>query len=257
MHIFALVNRLIGLPRESAFSLNSAIGELGHFTQYKVRIGNEFSLGLYSYLYDIRQVEKFRQPYPLYTTGSPSPTNRDRVRWMAPLSSLWLKLSEPRIEVAPDTYQGYFMKKAILLLMSVICMALLASCGGGTNSKKAASNIRTADQWVNYCDSEPNIHRCLNSFDKIDIATQCRIFEDLTTMVAHLTYTDEKGPIKSDAFGYLWFYMLGNAIGYEKGDSMKAELERMGKYDNMNVRAALMVVTLDRLGEIAARWKSE
>lgn len=86
--IFATVNRLLGLPRESAFSLNSAIGELGHFTQYKVRRGNEFSLGLYSYLYDIHQVEKFRQPYPLYTTGSPSPTNRDRVRWMAPLSSL-------------------------------------------------------------------------------------------------------------------------------------------------------------------------
>lgn len=67
--------------------LDSAIGELGHFTQYKVRKGNEFSLGLYSYSYDIHQVEKFRQPYPLYTTGSPSPTNRDRVRWMAPLSS--------------------------------------------------------------------------------------------------------------------------------------------------------------------------
>ena len=97
MHIFALVNRLIGLPRESAFSLNSAIGELGHFTQYKVRIGNEFSLGLYSYSYDIHQVEKFRQPYPLYTTGSPSPTNRDRVRWMAPLSSyIRFILSEPR-----------------------------------------------------------------------------------------------------------------------------------------------------------------
>ena len=88
--IFALVNRLLGLPRESAFSLNSAIGELGHFTQYKVRKGNEFSLGLYSYFYDIHQVEKFRQPYPLYTIGSPIPTNRDRVRWMAPLSSLSL-----------------------------------------------------------------------------------------------------------------------------------------------------------------------
>lgn len=84
---FAFVNQQRGLPRESAFSLNSAIGELGHFTQYKVRKGNEFSLGLYSYSYDIHQVEKFRQPYPLYTTGSPSPTNRDRVRWMAPLSS--------------------------------------------------------------------------------------------------------------------------------------------------------------------------
>ncbi len=96
MCIFATVNRLLGLPRESAFSLNSAIGELGHFTQYKVRIGNEFSLGLYSYFYDIHQVEKFRQPYPLYTTGSPSPTNRDRVKWMAPLSSLVLTLSEPR-----------------------------------------------------------------------------------------------------------------------------------------------------------------
>lgn len=104
MHIFALVNRLIGLPRESAFSLNSAIGELGHFTQYKVRKGNEFSLGLYSYSYDIHQVEKFKQPYPLYTTGSPSPTNRDRVRWMAPLSSFWFNLSEPRKEVAPVTY---------------------------------------------------------------------------------------------------------------------------------------------------------
>lgn len=96
MTIFAAVNRLLGLPRESAFSLNSAIGELGHFTQYRVRRGNEFSLGLYSYSYDIHQVEKFRQPYPLYTNGSPSPTNRDRVKWMAPLSSLWLNPSEPR-----------------------------------------------------------------------------------------------------------------------------------------------------------------
>lgn len=55
--IFATVNRMLGLPRESAFLLNSAIGELGHFTQYKVRMGNEFSLGLYSYSYDIHQVE--------------------------------------------------------------------------------------------------------------------------------------------------------------------------------------------------------
>lgn len=85
--------------------LNSAIGELGHFTQYKVRKGNEFSLGLYSYSYDIRQVEKFRQPYPLYTTGSPSPTNRDRVRWMAPLSSQ-ISINHQRAfgtKVAPDT----------------------------------------------------------------------------------------------------------------------------------------------------------
>ena len=96
MRIFAKSFNRKERPRESAFSLNSAIGELGHFTQYKVRRGNEFSLGLYSYFYDIHQVEKFRQPYPLYTTGSPSPTNRDRVKWMAPLSSLWLNLSEPR-----------------------------------------------------------------------------------------------------------------------------------------------------------------
>lgn len=84
--IFAPVNRKYWFTERKRILLNSAIGELGHFTQYKVRKGNEFSLGLYSYSYDIHQVEKFKQPYPLYTTGSPSPTNRDRVRWMAPLS---------------------------------------------------------------------------------------------------------------------------------------------------------------------------
>lgn len=87
-----------GLSRESAFSLGSAIGELGHFTQYKVRIGNEFSLGLYSYIYDIHQVEKFRKPYPLCTTGSPSPTNRDRIKWMAPLSFVMLNSSQTASE---------------------------------------------------------------------------------------------------------------------------------------------------------------
>lgn len=104
--IFAPVNRKYRFTERKRILLNSAIGELGHFTQYKVRKGNEFSLGLYSYSYDIHQVEKFKQPYPLYTTGSPSPTNRDRVRWMAPLSLLWLNLSEPRKEVVPDTKQG-------------------------------------------------------------------------------------------------------------------------------------------------------
>ncbi len=88
--IFAPVNRKYWFAERKRILLNSAIGELGHFTQYKVRKGNEFSLGLYSYSYDIHQVEKFKQPYPLYTTGSPSPTNRDRVRWMAPLSSFGL-----------------------------------------------------------------------------------------------------------------------------------------------------------------------
>lgn len=55
--IFAAVNRLLGLPRESAFSLFREC-ELGHFTMVLNRNKvNVFSLALYSYLYDIQQVE--------------------------------------------------------------------------------------------------------------------------------------------------------------------------------------------------------
>lgn len=53
----------------------------------------------------------FKKPYLLFTfNGSPSPTVRDRVNRMAPLSSFGLIFSEPRIIVAPVTYQGLYMK---------------------------------------------------------------------------------------------------------------------------------------------------
>ena len=78
--IFATVNRLLGLPRESAFSLFRR-RELGHFTKVQRRNkANDFSLVLYSYSNEIHQVELHQQTLSsLYQTkGSPSPTSEIR-----------------------------------------------------------------------------------------------------------------------------------------------------------------------------------
>lgn len=107
--------------------------------------------------------------------------------------------------------------------------------------------IRTADQWVTYCDHEPNIHRCLNAFDKIDLTTQRRIFGDLAQMVAHITYQDEKERIKKDAYGYLLIYM----VAYEKGKELYKSGLEMG-----DTRYADMLVA-DRIDELAEQWKRE
>ena len=67
-------------PRESAFSLFRR-RELGHFTKVQRRNkAIEFSLVLYSYSNDIRQVELHQQTLSsLYQTkGSPSPTSEIR-----------------------------------------------------------------------------------------------------------------------------------------------------------------------------------
>ena len=80
MTIFAAVNRLLGLPRESAFSLFRR-RELGHFTKVQRRNkANDFSLVLYSYSNEIHQVESYQPTLSsLYQTkGSPSPTSEIR-----------------------------------------------------------------------------------------------------------------------------------------------------------------------------------
>ena len=121
------------------------------------------------------------------------------------------------------------------------------------HSNNASKNIRTADQWVTYCDSEPNISRCLKIFDKIDQTTQCQIYEDLTMMVANLTYNDEKGRVKQDAWCYIWIYM----VAYDKGKTMQEELKKRGTYDTMEFRYAHMIVSDKRMEQLIDQWKRE
>lgn len=58
VRIFAASNRQLGLAEESAFSLNSADSELGHFTEVQSQNNeNECSLEMYTLVNVIRQVE--------------------------------------------------------------------------------------------------------------------------------------------------------------------------------------------------------
>ena len=104
------------------------------------------------------------------------------------------------------------MKKSEITIMGVAIIVLIASIItlsslSRPSHEKIAKDIRTADQWVTYCDSEPNIHRCLNVFDKIDHTTQVRIWDDLSYMVANILTNDDKARIKEDSWGYLVIYV--------------------------------------------------
>jgi len=140
----------------------------------------------------------------------------------------------------------------IILSTLVVFLVIIIGISSG-NSNNASKKIRTADQWVTYCDSEPNIHRCLKAFDKIGLATQCQIYEDLTLMVAHLTYNDDKGRIKADSYGYLWIYMTA----YDKGKLMNEELRKEGVLNAMNNNYAIMILTQERMRELIEQWKNE
>ena len=102
MHNFALVNRLLGLPRESAFSRYSDNSELRQFTKVVNRNNGEMIAFIDCILCNTISVGQFIKTF-IFTTGSLSPTIGIGLRWMAPLSSLCLNLSKPRTEVAPDT----------------------------------------------------------------------------------------------------------------------------------------------------------
>ncbi len=135
----------------------------------------------------------------------------------------------------------------------IVAVIILFFGGCDFTSDKHARNIRTADQWVTYCDSEPNIHRCLKAFDKIDLTTQCRIYDDIALMVANLTKYDEKGRIKADAYGYIWIYM----VRYEKGKLLGEELKKTGIADKMNTNYATMILTERRFRELIDQWENE
>lgn len=164
-----------------------------------------------------------------------------------------ITLDEKKNEKEKSNHSKKIPTGIIIGIIACLITIIIIFSVGGSSSTKAAHNIKTADQWVTYCDKEPNINRCLNVFDKIDLTTQCRIYEDLTIMVAHLNYDDEKGSIKRDAYGYLWIYR----IGYPKGETMTDELKEHGIYDSMNERYAIMVLGKDRMAELVERWKNE
>lgn len=145
-------------------------------------------------------------------------------------------------------------KWTIPIILSTLVMFIIIIIGiSSGNSNKASKIIRTADQWVTYCDSEPNIHQCLKAFDKIDLTTQCRIYDDLAYMVANLTKYDEKGRIKADAYGYIWIYM----VRYEKGKLLGEELKKTGIADKMNTNYATMILTERRFRELIDQWENE
>lgn len=96
MTFFALVNRLLGLPRESAYSLYPSVWNLD--TSHSIK--SEWEMSFHVDCIRIPTIyTKWRNSDNLiyfYYYGSPSPTVRDRVKLMAPLSSLLSNLSGPR-----------------------------------------------------------------------------------------------------------------------------------------------------------------
>lgn len=145
--------------------------------------------------------------------------------------------------------------------MSAVCVVLLASCGGGFNK------IKTADQWVTYCDNESNIHRCLKTFDKIDFTTQCKIWDELTIMVANLRVDDVKGRIKGDAWGYLMIYSIdckpylnGTAFyEYIQSEKGKGRVAPRGRYIGFKSERdlAFIVVGSTRIDELLNKYQAE
>ena len=95
MTIFAPVNQQRGLPIESAFSRYSDNSELRQFTKVVNRNNGEMIVSIVCILCNTTSVGQFIKTF-IFTTGSLSPTIGIGLRWMAPLSSLWLNLSEPR-----------------------------------------------------------------------------------------------------------------------------------------------------------------
>lgn len=147
--------------------------------------------------------------------------------------------------------------------MFAIFVALLASCGGGS----ASHNIKTADQWVEYCDNESNIHRCLKTFDGIDPTYQRKIWDELTIMVAHLRLDDVKGRIKKDAWGYLIIYAADQNyysnspafFEYTQSDEGKGQYSSGGflKYKRDADVAFIVVGGGDGIDKLMERYKTE
>ena len=134
------------------------------------------------------------------------------------------------------------------IIVCLLAILILNFNIGGFFTK--AQNIRTADQWVEYCSNEPNIHRCLKVFDKLDMTTKCLIWDELTNMVAHLRFDDEKQGVKSDAWIYLNIYMVEH-------ETFREKLERQGKLNTFESRAATVVVASGRVDAIIERYNNE
>ena len=96
--IFATVNHQYGLPRESAFCLFRVVNFDTHKNERWNR-EDECSYKLYSYS---RHTLWGNSQTLFNLSGSRSPTTQKWGRWMAPLSSLWLNLSEPRTNKKKD-----------------------------------------------------------------------------------------------------------------------------------------------------------
>lgn len=119
-----------------------------------------------------------------------------------------VSLSQEKVEKENNNHGKIIPTGGIIAIVAcLITIVFFIFSTGGSSNIKAAQTIRTADQWVTYCDGEPSITRCLSVFDKIDHTTQIRIWDDLAYMVAHLLTNDEKSRIKIDSFGYLMVYM--------------------------------------------------
>lgn len=151
------------------------------------------------------------------------------------------------------------MKKSEIIILAVAVIVLIASivtlgCWSKPSHKKIAKDIRTADQWVTYCDSEPNIHRCLNVFDKIDHTTQIRIWDDLVYMVKNLSTYDDKARIKKDSWGYLTIYMKARDK-YSSAEAFYDEISKNHMVSDLNW--VMVLVTDKRLQELADQYLNE
>lgn len=151
------------------------------------------------------------------------------------------------------------MKKSEMTILVVAITVLIASIVtlcilSGPSHKKIAKGIRTADQWVTYCDNEPNLHRCLNVFDRIDHTTQVRIWDDLVYMVRNLLIYDEKARIKKDSWGYLTIYMKARD-NYSNAEAFYDEISK--NHMTSDVNWVMVLVTDKRLQELADQYLNE
>ena len=161
----------------------------------------------------------------------------------------FLQKTADKLDISVNELFGVIGLQAIVALIIILVFS-----GGGSSSTKIAQNIRTADQWVTYCDSEPNIHRCLNVFDKIDHTTQIRIWDDLVYMVKNLSTYDDKARIKKDSWGYLTIYMKARDK-YSSAEAFYDEISKNHMVSDLNW--VMVLVTDKRLQELADQYLNE
>lgn len=165
-----------------------------------------------------------------------------------------IALDEKKNEKEKNNHSKKIPTGIIIGIIACLITIIIIFSVGGSSSTKAAHNIKTADQWVTYCDNEPNIHRCLNVFDKIDHTTQIRIWDDLSYMVRHLYNFDDKAGIKKDSFGYLVVYIKTR----NKFSNAEAFYEEVSKHHmGLDAQWALTLVTEKHLEELCDQYLNE